>query len=114
MEKPEACSVRLDFTRSWNGEEFLAELSAINFATRFPRLLPELQNVDFSIFLDAANVWGVDYNESLDNSKIRSSTGLAVNWFTPIGPLSFSFAAPISKADSDKTETFRFDIGTTF
>ena len=88
--------------------------SAINFATRFPRLFPELQNVDFSIFLDAANVWGVDYNESLDNSKIRSSTGLSVNWFTPIGPLSFSFAAPISKADSDKTETFRFDIGTTF
>ncbi len=88
--------------------------SAINFATRFPRLLPELQNVDFSIFLDAANVWGVDYNESLDNSKIRSSTGLSVNWFTPIGPLSFSLAAPISKADSDKTETFRFDIGTTF
>ena len=99
-----------------DGDEFIGGNygSAINFATRFPRLLPELQNVDFSIFLDAANVWGVDYNESLDNSKIRSSTGLAVNWFTPIGPLSFSFAAPISKADSDKTETFRFDIGTTF
>ncbi len=88
--------------------------SAINFASRFPKLLPELQNVDFSIFFDAANVWGVDYNDSLDNSKIRSSTGLSVNWFTPIGPLSFSLAAPISKADSDKTETFRFDIGTTF
>jgi len=88
--------------------------SAINFVSRFPRLLPELQNVDFSLFLDAANVWGVDYDKSLDNSKIRSSTGLSVNWFTPIGPLSFSLAAPISKADSDKTETFRFDIGTTF
>ena len=88
--------------------------SAINFVSRFPRLLPELQNVDFSLFLDAANVWGVDYDKSLDNSKIRSSTGLSVNWFTPIGPLSFSLAVPISKADSDKTETFRFDIGTTF
>ena len=88
--------------------------SAINFATTFPKLFPELQNVDFSLFLDAANVWGVDYNESLDNSKIRSSTGISVNWFTPIGPLSFSFAAPISKVGSDKTESFRFDIGTTF
>ena len=88
--------------------------SAINFASTFPRLLPELQNIDFSIFLDAANVWGVDYDESLDKSKVRSSTGVSVNWFTPIGPLSFSLAAPITKGDNDKTETFRFDIGTTF
>tara|TARA_Y100001970_G_scaffold183577_1_gene223295 strand:- start:993 stop:3230 length:2238 start_codon:yes stop_codon:yes gene_type:complete len=88
--------------------------SAINFASTFPRLLPELQNVDFSLFLDAANVWGVDYDESLDSSKIRSATGVSVNWFTPIGPLSFSFATPITKGKNDKTETFRFDIGTTF
>ena len=88
--------------------------SAINFVSSFPKLFPELQNIDFSIFFDAANVWGVDYNKNLDKSKIRSSTGLSINWFTPIGPLSFSLAAPISKADTDKTETFRFDIGTTF
>ena len=99
-----------------DGDEFIGGNygSALNFNTTFPKLLPELQNIDFSVFLDAANVWGVDYNDSLDNSKVRSSTGLAVNWFTPIGPLSFSLAAPITKADSDKTETFRFDIGTTF
>ena len=99
-----------------DGDEFIGGNygSALNFNTTFPKLLPELQNVDFSIFLDAANVWGVDYNESLDSSKVRSSTGIAVNWFTPIGPLSFSLASPITKADSDKTETFRFDIGTTF
>lgn len=88
--------------------------SAINFVSSFPKLFPELQNIDFSIFFDAANVWGVDYNKNLDKSKIRSSTGLSIDWFTPIGPLSFSLAAPISKADTDKTETFRFDIGTTF
>jgi len=60
------------------------------------------------------NVWGVDYNSSLDNNKIRSSTGLSIEWSTPIGPLSFSFSQPITKSDSDKTENFRFDIGTTF
>tara|TARA_Y100001970_G_scaffold244072_1_gene309871 strand:- start:926 stop:3163 length:2238 start_codon:yes stop_codon:yes gene_type:complete len=99
-----------------DGDEFIGGNygSALNFNTTFPKLLPELQNIDFSIFFDAANVWGVDYNDSLDESKIRSSTGLAVNWFTPIGPLNFSLATPITKADSDKTETFRFDIGTTF
>ena len=64
--------------------------------------------------MDSANLWGVDYDSSLDSSKIRSSTGLAVDWFTPIGPLSFSFAKPITKASSDETENFRFQIGTTF
>ena len=89
--------------------------TALNFATTLPGLLSDLENIDFSFFVDAGNVWGVDYNDALDDSsKIRSSTGLAVDWLTPIGPLSFSFAKPITKADTDKTETFRFDIGTTF
>jgi len=89
--------------------------TAFNFTTTMPNLLNELENIDFSLFFDAGNVWGVDYNSSIDeNSKIRSSAGLAVDWFTPIGPLSFSFAQAITKADTDKTETFRFDIGTTF
>jgi len=86
-----------------------------NFATTLPGLFSDLENVDFSFFIDAGNVWGIDYNDSLDDySKLRSSTGLAVDWLTPIGPLSFSFSHPITKADTDKTENFRFDIGTTF
>ena len=70
--------------------------------------------MDFNLFLDAANVWGVDYDSTLDSNKVRTSTGLSVDWYTPIGPLSFSFAVPMSKAESDTTETFRFNIGTTF
>ena len=66
------------------------------------------------MFADIGNVWGVDYNSSLDNSEIRSSVGLGLDWLTPIGPLSFSLAHPISKEDTDITETFRFNIGTTF
>ena len=88
--------------------------SALNIAATLPKLFVDLQNLDFSIFLDTANLWGVDYDSSLDKSKIRSSTGVAIDWFTPIGPLSFSLAAPITKADSDETESFRFKIGTTF
>ena len=88
--------------------------SALNFNATLPKLFSDFQNLDFNLFLDTANVWGVDYDSSLDNSKIRSSTGLAVDWLTPIGPLSFSFAIPLTKADSDKTEGFRFDIGTSF
>ena len=89
--------------------------TAVNIATSLPQLFPVLQNTDFSIFLDAGNVWGVDYSSSVDSSnKIRSSTGLAIDWYTPIGPLNFSLAAPLTKSSTDKTEGFRFNLGTTF
>ena len=88
--------------------------SAINAAATLPNLFADLQNVDFSLFFDSANLFGVDYNSSLDSSKIRTATGVAVDWFTPIGPLSFSLAAPLTKASTDATETFRFKLGTTF
>ena len=58
---------------------------------------------------------GVDYDNSLnDSSKIRSSIGLGVDWLTPIGPLNFSFAETLSKADTDVTQSFSFNLGTTF
>ncbi len=88
--------------------------TAMNLAATLPNFMKDLENIDFSLFLDTANVWGVDYNSSLDSNKIRSSTGIAVDWFTPIGPLSFSLASPITKSSTDETETFRFRIGTTF
>ncbi len=100
-----------------DGSDFIGGnyATALNFTTTLPRLFTNLENFDFSFFVDAGNVWGVDYSDIIsDNSKIRSSTGLAVDWFTPIGPLSFSFSKPLTKADSDKTETVRLDIGTTF
>jgi outer membrane protein insertion porin family len=89
--------------------------ASINIATSLSQILPNSQNTDFSIFLDAANVWGIDYSSSLsDESKIRSSIGIAVDFFTPIGPLNFSFSQPITKGKNDKTESFRFNLGTTF
>ena len=90
-------------------------VSALNLSATLPDILEGLDNLDIGIFLDVANVWGVDYDSSLDDkSTIRSSTGVAFNLLTPIGPLSFSFANALSKASSDKTETFRFSLGTQF
>ena len=89
--------------------------SAINLASTLPNLFTEVQNLDLSLFLDAANIWGVDYDSTVkENKKIRSSTGIAIDWFTPIGPLSLSYSVPISKNSNDVTETIRFNIGTTF
>ncbi len=88
--------------------------AAINFTSSFPNFFNEFENLDFNLFVDAANLWHVDYDNTLDSDKIRSSTGVAVDWFTAIGPLSFSYAIPITDASSDKTESFRFQIGTSF
>ena len=88
--------------------------TAVSFNSTLPNLLAGYENLDFNLFLDAANLWHVDYDNSLDSDKIRSATGISVNWFTPVGPLSFSYAIPISEAKSDRTESFRFQIGTSF
>ena len=89
--------------------------ASINLASTLPQIMPNLQNTNFSIFFDAANVWGIDYSSSLaSNSQIRSSIGIAIDYFTPIGPLNFSFAEPITQSNMDTTESFRFNIGTTF
>ena len=79
-------------------------------------ILPSFENTDFSFFIDAANVWGVDYDSTIDKkeNKIRSATGVAINLLSPIGPLSFSFSTPITKSSTDKTESFRFNLGTSF
>ena len=88
---------------------------AINASSTLPQVLPSLQNSDFIMFFDAGNIWGVDYDETIDDdNKIRSSVGIGVNINTVIGPLSFSLAQPITKGKNDITETFRFNLGTTF
>jgi outer membrane protein insertion porin family len=88
---------------------------AFNAATTLPQILPNLQNTNFSLFFDAANVWGVDYFKGDDEgSEIRSSIGLAVDFFTPIGPLNLSLSETITKGKNDITESFRFNLGTTF
>ena len=89
-------------------------VSTLNLSTNLPGVLPTLENLDFNYFIDFANVLGVDYDSTLDKSKLRSSTGIGLNMLTPIGPLSFSITQPITKASSDKTEKFRFNLGTTF
>ena len=89
--------------------------AALNLEASLPNLLPDNTNADASMFLDFGNVWGVDYSNTLDDSnEIRSSAGLNVNWISPIGPVSFVFSQSILKADTDKTEAFSFNLGTTF
>ena len=100
-----------------DGNDFIGGnfISSINFQSSLPFLFENSQNFDAIIFFDAANIWGVDYDSSIDDgSKIRSSIGIGVDWATIVGPLSFSITEVITKSDNDIEETFRFNLGTTF
>ncbi len=88
--------------------------AVMNISSTLPQILPNFQNIDFATFIDIANLWGVDDKSLDDSSKLRSSIGIGVDWFTVVGPLSFSLAHPITKDSTDETESFRFNLGTTF
>ena len=99
-----------------DGDDFIGGNYAysINFSSSIPQFFQESQNVNFLFFTDVADIWGVDYDSSLDVSKVRSSAGLGLDWYSPIGPMNFSLAHPITKAKDDVTQSFRFNLGTTF
>ena len=89
--------------------------TAINLEANLPNLLPDSTKTDVSLFFDAANLWGVDYNSGMnDSNKIRSSVGLNTSWLSPVGPLTFTFSKEVTKADTDQTQGFKFNLGTTF
>ncbi|MBD1136100.1 outer membrane protein assembly factor BamA [Pelagibacterales bacterium SAG-MED49] len=100
-----------------DGADFIGGnyLTTFNVQTNVPTIFENAQNLDAVIFFDVASLWGVDYNSSLDDGgKLRSSLGIGIDWFTVVGPLSFSLTEVITKEDTDKTEKFRFNLGTTF
>ena len=90
-------------------------LATLSLKSTFPNPIPESLRATSFIFFDAGNVWGVDYSDTIsDSSKIRSSTGVAVDLMTPVGPLSFTYSVPLSKSSTDKEQKFLFNIGSSF
>ena len=100
-----------------DGNDFVGGnyIATLNTSSTIPYILQTMESVDLKVFLDVGNVWGVDYSSSIDDSnKVRSSSGIALEILSPVGPLSFSYAQVISKAATDQTESFKFQLGTTF
>jgi len=90
-------------------------LATLSLKSTFPNPIPESLRSTTYLFLDIGNVWGVDYTDTISNSsKIRSTTGIALDLMSPIGPLSFTYSIPISKASTDKEQNFLFNIGSSF
>jgi outer membrane protein insertion porin family len=90
-------------------------LATVSLKSTFPNPIPENMRATTFIFLDMGNVWGADYSNSIpDSSKLRTSTGVALDLMSPIGPLSFTYSIPLSKASTDKEQNFLFNIGSSF
>ena len=74
--------------------------------------MKENKAVRLSTFLDAGQVWGAF--QQVSASDLRWSTGAAVSWDSPVGPLKFSIAYPFRTQPQDKLERFQFQLGRIF
>ena len=69
----------------------------------------------WTVFTDFGSLWGTDYPSGVtkpNTAQMRLSAGVGVFWNTAVGPLSFSWAKPLSKMAHDRPKTFQFNIGT--
>ena len=90
-------------------------LATLSLKSTFPNPIPENLRATTFLFLDMGNVWGADYSNLIsDSSKLRTSTGIAIDLMSPIGPLSFTYSIPLSKTSTDKAQNFLFNIGSSF
>ena len=84
--------------------------------------LPRDLGMKGAVFADAGSVFGYDSKKTFatnsinlrDEHMIRSSVGASLIWTSPLGPIRFDFAKPLSKDTYDRTQFFRFSGGTTF
>jgi outer membrane protein insertion porin family len=90
-------------------------LATLSLKSTFPNPIPENLRATTFLFFDMGNVWGADYSSLIsDSSKLRTSTGIALDLVSPVGPLSFTYSIPLSKASTDKAQNFLFNIGSSF
>ncbi|TNB62224.1 outer membrane protein assembly factor BamA [Campylobacter helveticus] len=83
----------------------------IAFANSFELSFPLIDRIKLrgSVFFD----YGAIGRSRLDEMQ-RMSTGVGVEWITPIGPLQVVFAKPLNDKPGDDTSTFEFSLGTRF
>lgn len=68
---------------------------------------PSLRGV---VFFDAGNA----YESGMDFSDLRTSAGLGIRWFSPIGPLRLELGFNLDPREDEKAQVWEFAIGTGF
>jgi outer membrane protein insertion porin family len=80
--------------------------------------LPYMEKAGFrgAFFLDGGTVWGSygSVSEPFDLAAVRGAYGFAIEWASPIGPLTMTWAKSINTQASDKDRTFEFALGRGF
>lgn len=71
-------------------------------------LVPEAK-MRLALFYDYGMIGQNSFNE-----MTRSSTGFAVEWYSPMGPIQLIFANALDAQSGDRTAPFEFTIGTRF
>lgn len=85
----------------------------VNTEVQFP--IPGMKDnksTRLSVFVDGGMVY--QPGQRPDVGQFRYSAGMAFNWYSPIAPLSFSWAQPLNNKPGDQIEHFQFTLGTTF
>ena len=67
--------------------------------------------VDVSLFTDIGTVFGNKNTPTNAKESIRSSYGFGIKFYSPIGPIGFSWAFPIESESYDIERMFLFSIG---
>lgn len=67
------------------------------------------RSLRLSAFVDA----GAAFNK-FDVDELRYSVGMAVTWYSPMGPIKLSLAKPLEAKDDDELQEFQFQLGTVF
>ena len=67
--------------------------------------------IDFHIFTDAGKVWDNKNNPTHSKESIRASYGVGIKFYSPIGPVGFSWSFPLIDEDYDIKRMFLFSIG---
>jgi outer membrane protein insertion porin family len=70
------------------------------------------QSLRLAAFVDGGQVYG--QGQKVELGELRYSTGLALHWLSPFGPLRLSFAQPLNKKDEDQVQRLQFTFGTGF
>jgi outer membrane protein insertion porin family len=70
------------------------------------------KSMRLSAFVDGGQVWG--NGEKISLGDLRFSTGLAMTWSSPMGPLKFSLAKALRQKPEDKVQRLQFQMGSVF